>query len=583
MKRTIIALTLAVVMIMPLLAGCAGPGASGTTAPGSATAAPGSATAAPAPTSASGASGTNGFDGAADTFPIVDSPVTFSILALRARVEIEDWATNKVTQYWQDKTGVNFEWDTVIDAEASKQKLSVVMASGSLPDIIISASGSLSVDQAVAYGGQRLLVPMNDMIDKYGVNLNKLFEMDAMVEPSITAPDGNIYFLPSYTSNAQAHTSLMQRAMINTTWLDNLNLQMPTTTDEYYEVLKAFKTQDANANGDVNDEIPLVTLTGNYTGFDIFIMHSFLYNSGKLYNWLSVEDGNITAAYAEDGWREGLKYMRTLYSEGLADKEIFLTTSDQLKMYTADANGNRVGSALTYSYSSFMNLTSDVVKEFDFIPPLTGPTGIRQTSYIESWIDASFFITSACKEPEIAFRVGDALLFDALSDPSLEALNGVYGPEGEGWERAAEGELGFDGVTPATYKWIFVFGQPNNLNWHEWGPLVRRSDWKLQMSASPTDWDQETLLYHAAMDLYKPYAVAKTVPSTLMFETEKVSQVSQLKETLNSYVSESMSKFVTGSMSLENDWDAYLNELEKIGLETYLNLYQEAYDRQFGN
>ncbi len=575
MKRTTIALTLAVILIMQLLAGCAGPGAS-------VPATPGPATAAPAPT-AGAAAGAAGFDPAADTFPIADSPVTFSILALRARVEIEDWATNKVTQYWQDKTGVSFEWDTVIDAEASKQKLSVVMASGSLPDIIISSSGSLSVDQAVAYGGQQLLVSMNDMIDKYGVNLHKLYDMDPLVEPSITAPDGNIYFLPSYTSNAQAHTSLMQRAMINTTWLENLNLQMPTTTDEYYNVLKAFKSQDANGNGDVGDEIPLVTLTGNYTGFDIFIMNSFLYNSGKLYNWLSVEDGNITAAYAQDGWRDGLNYMRTLYSEGLADKEIFLTTSDQLKMYTADEKGNRVGSAITYSFSTFMNLTSDVVREYEFIPPLAGPSGIRQTSYIESWIGASYFITSACKEPEIAFRVGDAMLYDALSDPTLDALNGVYGPEGEGWERAEAGEFGFDGVTPATYKWLFVFGQPNNINWHEWGPLVRRADWKLQMSASPTDWDQEAVLYHASMDLYKPHAVAKTVPSTLMFETDKVAQVSQLKETLNSYVSESMSKFVTGSMSIENDWDSYLSELDKIGLETYLSLYQEAYDRQFGD
>ena len=48
---------------------------------------------------------------------------------------------------------------------------------------------------------------------------------------------------------------------INTQWLDNLGLEMPTTTEEFYQVMKAFKEQDANGNGDLNDEIPLSTVT----------------------------------------------------------------------------------------------------------------------------------------------------------------------------------------------------------------------------------------------------------------------------------------------------------------------------------
>lgn len=574
MKRSILALVLTMVLLLPLVAGCADTSQPGTT--------PSAGTVSSQATPQAGEP-EGGLSADADTFPIVTEPVTLSILALRARVEIEDWSTNATTKYWQDKTGVTFTWDTIIDADASRQKLSVVMASGSLPDLIISASDSLTVDQSVAYGSQGLLVPLNDMITKYGVNTQKLFAMDPVVEPAITAPDGKMYFLPTYTSNELAHTSQMQKALINTTWLDNLGLSMPTTTEEYYQVLKAFKEQDANGNGDANDEIPLVTPQGNYTGFDIYLMNSFTYNSGKLYNWLNVEEGTVTAAYTQEGWKEGLTYMHRLYSEGLADKEIFLTKSDQIKMYTADANGNRVGSAITYSYSSIADLTSPVVSEFEFMPPLKGPSGLQQSPYVQRWIGTNYFITKACKTPEVAFRVGDALLFDALSDPTLQALDGVYGPEGEGWARAEDGEVGLDGTTPAKYKWLFTFGQPNNINWHEWGPLVRRADWKLLMVADATVWNQEQALYEATMELYKPYATAKTIPETLMFETDKVSEVGQLKETLNAYVEESMSKFVTGVLSIENDWDAYLAELNKIGLERYLSLYQEAYQRQFGS
>ena len=44
---------------------------------------------------------------------------------------------------------------------------------------------------------------------------------------------------------------------INKRWMDNLGLQEPKSLDELYEVLKAFKEEDANGNGDPNDEIPL--------------------------------------------------------------------------------------------------------------------------------------------------------------------------------------------------------------------------------------------------------------------------------------------------------------------------------------
>jgi putative aldouronate transport system substrate-binding protein len=584
-KKALIALAIAVLLLASVFAGCSKdePTPETSTEVTQATNAPDTEE-----TDTTGETVTDpetGFAADADTFPIVAEPMTMKVLALAARSEVEDWSTNSVTQYWQDKTGVTFEWETVVDVgdtSASKQKLGVIMASGNLPDIILSGSSAFTQEQAISYGAQGLVIPLNTLIDQYGVNTKILYEYDPSVENSITAPDGNIYFLPSYTSNAQAHTSLLQRCMINTTWLENLGLEMPTTTEDFYNVLKAFKDEDANGNGDPDDEIPLVTWKSNYTGFDTFLMNSFQFNSGKLYERLMTEDGVVLPAYTQEGWKEGLRYMRKLYEEDLADKEIFLTTRDQLKMYTGDQDGNRVGACLTYSYSSFIDLSSEIVNDYEFLSPLEGPTGLRQATYIESWIEPNFYITASCENPEVAFRVGDALMFDALSDPTLAALDGVYGPEGEGWAKAEEGETGLDGVTPAQYKWLFTFGEPNNINWHEYGLVTRRSDWKLLMVAEQGEWNQEALLYKAAMDLYKPYAVNKAVPSTLMFESDKVSEVSQLKETINTYVEESISKFVTGTWDIDADWDSYINELNTIGLEHFVELYQEAYTRQFG-
>ena len=41
---------------------------------------------------------------------------------------------------------------------------------------------------------------------------------------------------------------------------------------------------------------------------------------------------------------------------------------------------------------------------------------------------------------------------------------------------------------------------------------------------------------------------------------------------------ESTAAFVTGNKSIDNDWDAYITELENLGLSDYLAIYQRYYD-----
>ena len=52
------------------------------------------------------------------------------------------------------------------------------------------------------------------------------------------------------------------------TRLDHLGLDMPTTTDEFVEVLRAFKDNDANGNGNPNDEIPLAFKFTDWGAYD---------------------------------------------------------------------------------------------------------------------------------------------------------------------------------------------------------------------------------------------------------------------------------------------------------------------------
>ena len=51
-----------------------------------------------------------------------------------------------------------------------------------------------------------------------------------------------------------------------------------------------------------------------------------------------------------------------------------------------------------------------------------------------------------------------------------------------------------------------------------------------------------------------------------------------LKATVAKYTAQSVEAFVTGTRSLDRDWDTYLRQLEAIGLSEYLEMVQQAYD-----
>ena len=156
------------------------------------------------------------------------------------------------------------------------QKLNLVLASGELPDVIINFG--IPLDQQQTLADQGLIIPVDDLIAKYGDEFAKVLEDMPQIKEVYSLSDGKMYSLPHI--NECYHCTLSQKAWIYKPWLDKLGLEVPTTTDELYTVLKAFKEKDPNGNGKA-DEIPW---SGAQTGswhaeIDQFIMNAFVLNS----------------------------------------------------------------------------------------------------------------------------------------------------------------------------------------------------------------------------------------------------------------------------------------------------------------
>ena len=89
----------------------------------------------------------------------------------------------------------------------------------------------------------------------------------------------------------------------------------------------------------------------------------------------------------------------------------------------------------------------------------------------------------------------------------------------------------------------------------------------------------ETFLYYWTQQNYVPYGapVSMQLPP-LYYNEADVSAIASLTATINTYVEESIARFVTGQMNVDRDWDRYLTELRNMGLERYLSIIQNTYD-----
>src|SRR5690625_3105658 len=197
-------------------------------------------------------------------FTIVEEEVTLDVL-IPSNSFVENFETNEFTKWYEEKTGVKINWE-VVPEEGVEEQLNLILTSGDYPDVIMNMP--VSPAQLRVYGEKGIFLSLNELIDKYGVQTKKMFEEMPIIEDSITTPEGDIYALPQV--NECYHCTMPEKMRINKPWLDELSLDMPKTTEEFYEVMKAFKDEDPNGNGEA-DEIPLAGMKNSWrekiTGF----------------------------------------------------------------------------------------------------------------------------------------------------------------------------------------------------------------------------------------------------------------------------------------------------------------------------
>ena len=254
MKRTL-ALLLCLALLASVFAACGGDGNSSTSSTSSASS--------QAKDGESSETGTDGEDSAPEAggeavngtnpgneLPIVTEPVTLTIAKERHMLDTTKNYNEKASfKNITEETGLTLEF-VELAAGTAAEKVPLMLAGGDMPDVFW---GLLSDAQILQNTSQ--LTPLEDMLETFAPNSLKTYEeLGTDWRTIATAPDDHIYgMLGRYESLYENTGDGIQ--IINKKWLDAVKKDVPTTLDEYYEVLKAFKEQDPNGNGEA-DEIP---------------------------------------------------------------------------------------------------------------------------------------------------------------------------------------------------------------------------------------------------------------------------------------------------------------------------------------
>ena len=516
-------------------------------------------------------------------FPIVEEPITLDILMLGHAI-VEEFPTNTFTQWYSERTGINLDFD-IAPPNEDREVLNLTIASGDLPDIIVGFTVNPST--LALFGPQGLFLPLSGLIEEHGHYINEVFEGSPQVRPLITSPDGEIYGLPQV--NECYHCFYAQRAWINQDWLDNVGMGVPQTTDELFDVLTAFKEQDANGNGDPNDEIPLAAATTGWnTNIDGFLMNPFVATEFKGNNqFFDMNGGVISQTVTSEGYREGLRYLHTLFAAGLFGEESFTQPADQVKQQVEGGDTSTIGVVLAGAHSVFANIGGDRWLKYVAIPSLEGPMGVRQAPFNPWGVGSGQCVINAKTEhPEAAFKWCDGL-YDR--ETTLRSVFGVPQWEAEAageagqWRWAEEGEPALGPEFESIWRRLSTFGTLQNVHWAQRGPSYRPNHLRLGEVRRDDAGGLEVVLYEQTKANYEPYArdIADVIPP-LAFTTAQAAEVTELRLGINDYVAQLTAEFVLGRQDLAAGWDNFVATLEALGINRMVEIYQTAYDAQYG-
>lgn len=457
---------------------------------------------------------------------------------------------------WQANTGVTVEFQHPAAGQENEQ-FNLMVADGNLPDVIERGwvnNYPGGPEKAISDG---VIIALNDVIDQYCPNLKKYLSENPDIDRMVKTDNGTYFAFPFI--RGEDGLCYTVGSFIRKDWLDDLGMEVPTTIDEWHDVLVAFKEQKGAV-------APLCYDNANFKYSNPF---AFAYGVGMSSSKFILDDnGEVVYAPAQEGWKEYLTTMHQWYEEGLIDADIATLTGDQVtaKM-TTDQAGASVGWAAS-RMQLFMTTAQQENPDYLLVPAPQPAAKAGETAvyaYKENnFPDVGAAITGSCKNVELAARFLDY----GYSEEGHNLFN--FGTEGVSYNWEGDTAVYTETITKNEDGWPIAQALAKYIRANYNGPFVQDMNYLeqyLQLETAklcPTTWGVETAKDH-------------TLPPITPTEEES-KELATITNEIDTYMEEMMLKFIFGTESLDN-WDNYIQTLEGMNLQRAVEIERAAYER----
>lgn len=455
-------------------------------------------------------------------------------------------------QELQNRTGINIEFYE-LDFWTAQEKMNIAIASGDYAALISDLSYTGGNVGALEDG---IIYDLTDLLEEYSPNYYYMINSNPDEAP-IFLNDGMVLCYQSPYENFVQNQGLV----IRKDWLEEQNLDVPTTYNQMFETLKTFRdAYEIDTAIYFNSDC---VINGLVVGYDVA---SFSAGGTATSLPYYAVDGVVHCSLIEDGYRDYLIEMNKWYNEGLFDKSFGGIAYDPMGGELAELQANGTVGVWCTSGEGIGNITQDVT----CVPNLVVNEGDmdHQTSTSLVTDSTNTYITTCCEDLEIAMQFLDYL----YSEDGILFYN--YGFEGIDYTLDENNTPQF---TDAVINNEYGVDVTNMLRIRR--PYSLCSSLMILYGTAEFNTD----LKNEAWEVWSSNMDGSHyIPSNVSMNAEETETSSYYVADIVTYASQMVPQFISGDASLD-DWDSFVAQLKEMSIEECIAAEQAAYDRCMGN
>jgi putative aldouronate transport system substrate-binding protein len=452
------------------------------------------------------------------------------------------------------RTGIEVEW-VHPPAGGDQEFFNLMIAADDLPDAIYrSWTGYPGGPQKALDDG--VLIPLNDVIARSAPNFNALMAANPDWDRGARTDAGTQYMFPFI----RGHGSLLVffGPALRADWLEELNLEVPETIDEWETVLTALR-QKTGGQG------PLTMTSFQSGGRQVKTGPAWVSAFGIRMDFYR-DNGVVKFGQYEPAYRDFLEVFRRWYANGLIDPE-FIT--NDLATFNAKVLNDRAGAFLGYTGSN-IGVFLDAKRDDPVFDIVAAPYPVLQRGQTPFSGQRDFplpgnglGITSAARNPELVAEWADF----------------AFG---------AEGHMLYNfGIEGESYNMIDGFPQYSDIimNNPEWGVAPGLGMYTRAVYSGPIVQDERYIVQYLGRDQqrdalekwFRTDAENNIMPPVTPTPQES-QRLSAIMTEVNTYADEMFVRFIVGDEPLSN-FPQYRAQLQRMGIEEAIAIRQAALDR----